>query len=145
MEYQDYPRAAHWMKIASETPDAPPWYRASYAGFLEESANRDVSLNYLKQKIEEQSNQTIRDYLRNKYQRVLHEMYQERIRELRQEFTSQFHRDIYDLSELNLQIEDPFERGWVLSQDGEIRSLHLDEILITKRRNQERHWIREAN
>ena len=144
MEHQDYARAAHWMKIASETPNAPPWYRASYAGFLEESANREVSLNYLKQQIEGQSNETIRDYLINKYRRVLHEMYQQQIRDLRQEFTSQFHRDIYDLSELNLQIEDPFERGWVLSKDGEVRSLHLDEILITKRRNEERQWIRQA-
>ena len=83
MEYQDYARAAHWMKIASETPDAPPWYRASYAGFLEETTNREVSLNYLKQQIDVQTNQTIRDYLTNKYRRVLHEMYQDKIRELR--------------------------------------------------------------
>ena len=60
LEHQNYEKAVHWMKIASETPNAPPWYRASYAGLLEKSENRDISINYLRHQIAIQNNQTIK-------------------------------------------------------------------------------------
>ena len=144
LEHQDYEKAVHWMKIASETPNAPAWYRANYAGLLEKSENRDISINYLRQQIATQNNQTIKDYLINKYQRLLHEVYQDNIRELRHQFQIHFQRDITEISELQISLEDPFGIGWTLSKDGEIRSLHLEEILIKKHRNKERHWIKEA-
>jgi len=144
LEHQNYEKAVYWMKIASETPNAPAWYRASYAGLLEKSENRDISINYLRHQIAIQNNQTIKDYLTNKYQRLLHDVYQDNIRALRNRFKKQFQRDIIDISELQIQIEDPFGVGWTLSKDGEIRSLHLEEILIKKRRNEERHWIKTA-
>ena len=62
----------------------------------------------------------------------------------KEKFQIHFQRDITEISELQISLEDPFGIGWTLSKDGEIRSLHLEEILIEKRRKEERYWIKDA-
>ncbi len=140
-EYKDPELALYWMRIAAATPKAPAWYQAAIAGYLDDSGQREASIKYLQDQLETQEEPSIRSFLQERLNMLLHEKYSAALEDTRSKFKAHFGRDIRDVREIGIPFEDPYEQGWILAPDGKIRSQKIEMRTARKMRNAEREWL----
>jgi hypothetical protein len=128
----DMEEAAHWLQIAAGIEGAPAWFRSAVANMLTKAGHREVSLRYIYEQLELQSDPAVVDSLNQRLWLILHDGYTEKIAVLRQEFRQKHGHDIQDVEELKIPFDDPFGEGWTLAADGVIRAIEMERRFARK-------------
>lgn len=118
----DVDSAADWLKEAAGRPNAPDWYAAAAASFIQRSGERRAAVRYLDEEIARATNPRVRERLELRRARFVHDELVDRIAERREQFRAQVGRDITRVEELGELPPDPMGGRWVLAPDGVVRS-----------------------
>jgi hypothetical protein len=138
---QDVKVAFRWIATAAELPNAPNWYRAAAAGFVEEGGDRRAALRYLEEEMRADQKPRVREALLVKYNTLLHDELVDQIDDHRQSYQARFQQDIQAIGELGQLPEDPLGGEWILAPDGRIRSSKREDLLCRKAILDERSMV----
>ena len=139
---RDYESAERWMREAAGKKGAPNWYKAAVAGLINKQGQRQTSIRYLQDELNKELPPAVRASSEERLRLLLHEQYSEALEGLRQEKERDLGRPLQSLNELPNSYPDPWNEGWLLAPDGQIRSIEMERREIKRRRNQERVMLR---
>jgi hypothetical protein len=141
LEHRDFERARYWMEIASNKEGAPGWYRAAVAGVISDNGQRSAAIEYLRQELEKDLEASVRSSTEERLRLLQHDDAVDLLTERRRQWELQSGKSLMDLDVLAPLPADPWGEGWILSPDGEIRSVEMERRAARKSRNEERRQI----
>jgi len=143
-EHKDYDAAEQWMRIAVTKEGAPSWYRAAMAGVIDEKGQREASMRYLEEELQKELSLSVRDITEERLRLLKHEAYTELIQQQKDQLELDLGRSVWDVELLSIEYSDPFEKGWVISADGVVRSAEMERRQAKKSRNEERRRLKRS-
>jgi hypothetical protein len=145
--HHDTDTAVAHLVHAADLPSAPRWYRTAVGAFIHKSGQRRTALRYLKEQAASASTDKERIFLQNKYRTVLHEELASQLEDRRRTWESDNGRALPGLEVLGQLPPDPYGTQWILAYDGAIRSQHMDTVVASREKLDERsmltrRWLR---
>ena len=141
LEHRDFEKARYWMEIASNQKGAPGWYRAAVAGVISDNGQRSAAIEYLRQELDKDLEPSVRSSTEERLRLLQHDDAVDLLTDRRHQWESQSETPLMDLELLAPLPVDPWGEGWILSPDGEIRSVEMDRRAARKSRNEERRQV----
>ena len=141
LEHRDFEKARYWMEIASNKEGAPGWYRAAVAGVISDNGQRSAAIEYLRQELAKDLEPSVRASTEERLRLLRHDDAVDLLLEKKRQWESQMGHELVDLNVLTPLPEDPWGEGWVLSIDGNIRSVEMERRSARKSRNEERRQV----
>ena len=141
-EHKDYASAEKWMRIAVEKEGAPTWYRAAMAGVIDKKGQREASIRYLEEELKKELSPAVRDITEERWRLLMHEARAEVLQMQKEQIEEDKEETIWKIEDLQVNDEDPWGEGWVISADGNVRAIEMERREAKKTRNEERHSLR---
>ena len=140
--HRDYEAAERWMREAAGKKGAPNWYKAAVAGLINKQGQRQTSIRYLRDELKKDLPPAVRASSEERLRLLQHEEYSEALEVLRQEREQVLGRPVQTLDDLSTSYPDPWNEGWLLAPDGQIRSVEMERREQKRTRDQERAMLR---
>jgi hypothetical protein len=117
----DVGATVRWIELAASLPNAPPWYAAAAAGFLDQRGQREAALRFLDEQLASSTRPEERAALEGRRARLLHDHYVDAIAQRRAAVEARLGRPITAVAELGALPGDPTGGAWVIGADGVVR------------------------
>ena len=141
-EHKDYESAEKWMRIAVEKEGAPTWYRAAMAGVIDQKGQREASIRYLEEELKKDLSPAVRDITEERLRLLMHEARAELLQLQKERLEEVSQESIWNIEQLQVNQSDPWGEGWMISADGNVRSIEMERREAKKTRNEERHSLK---
>ena len=141
-EHKDYESAEKWMRIAVEKEGAPSWYRAAMAGVIDQKGQREASIRYLEEELNKDLSPAVKDITEERLRLLRHEVRAELLQQQKDLLEDQSGEVVWDIERLDVSEVDPWGEGWIISADGQVRSMEMERREAKKTRNEERHSLK---
>ena len=109
-----------------EKEGAPSWYRAAMAGVIDQKGQREASIRYLEEELKKDLSPAVKDITEERLRLLKHEVRAEILQQQKETLEHQTGESIWSIDRLTVDVVDPWGEGWMISADGNVRSIEME-------------------